>query len=570
MLKKIFLIISIFMTGVGIFLIISGNINGEMINSGIYTLDVFDPEGFKPGIYGTICIDPDTIFEEQEGLFTFDAYGDSEDQYSIIPLIGYRRDGFRATVNLTNMDADGNLRFFVSVEECPAETREQIISGLVDYYKMLYEYEASKGDAADPRFLEYYSILSGEEGREAFESYVSHYQCKINSGDNSFLFKTAGIIMTPIGALILLFSLLCFKFPAKKAGKAAAAIFFITLLLITGIILIITRKKLSTMASVKKYSDGLYTARCSDDYKLDELLDADVSNENELISWISDNLYYGIPITAAPGVFGCSAFSVCSPEGHYLMGRNYDYPETDCLMLYCDPENGYGSMGMVDLSFLNLGTLKGQTPPDSFTGRIPALILPYATVDGVNEAGLAISILQLNEPEIHQDMGRKDIILTVAIRAVLDKCASVEEATALLDSYDMHSMLEQSSHFFITDKSGNSVVVEWINDEMTITETPAVTNYVLSDPHHYENNSRNGSDGRYEILMEDIAACSGRADRGKAMGFLSEASDDPDKGQTETEWSVVYDLNAFDAYICTDMDYEKTYIITPATFGVNR
>jgi hypothetical protein len=570
MLKKIFLVISIFMTGVGIFLIISGNINEEMINSGIYTIDVFDPECFKPGVYGSICVDPETIFKEQEGLFTFDAYGESEDQYSIIPLIGYKKDSFRATVNLTNMDADGNLRFFVSVEECPAETREQVINGLVDYYKMLYEYEAAKGDSADPRFLEYYSYLCGEEGHETFDSYVSHYQCKITSGDNSFLFKTAGIIMTPIGALILLVSLLCFKFPAKKAGKAAAAVFFITLLLITAIILIITRKKLSTMASVKKYADGFYTARCSDDYKLDELLDADVSNENELISWISDNLYYGIPITAAPGVFGCSAFSVCSPEGHYLMGRNYDYPETDCLMLYCSPENGYASMGMVDLSFLNLGTLKGQTPPDSFTGRIPALILPYATVDGVNEAGLAISILQLNEPEIHQDMGRKDIILTVAIRAVLDKCASVEEATALLDLYDMHSMLEQSSHFFITDKNGNSVVVEWINDEMTVTENPAVTNYVLSDPHHYEDNSKNGSDGRYEILMEDIAACSGRADRDKAMIFLSEASDNPDRGQTETEWSVVYDLDAFDASICTDMDYENTYIITPAAFGVKR
>jgi hypothetical protein len=68
MFKKIFLVISILMTGIGIFLIIIGSANEKKINSDIYTLDVFDPESFKPGINGNICVDPDTIFTQQNGL----------------------------------------------------------------------------------------------------------------------------------------------------------------------------------------------------------------------------------------------------------------------------------------------------------------------------------------------------------------------------------------------------------------------------------------------------------------------------------------------------------------------
>ena len=36
-------------------------------------------------------------------------------------------------------------------------------------------------------------------------------------------------------------------------------------------------------------------------------------------------------------------------------------------------------------------------------------------------------------------------------------------------------------HFALADRSGRSVVVEYIDDEMVVTDTPAVTNFYLAE-----------------------------------------------------------------------------------------
>ena len=38
-------------------------------------------------------------------------------------------------------------------------------------------------------------------------------------------------------------------------------------------------------------------------------------------------------------------------------------------------------------------------------------------------------------------------------------------------------------HFFIADKSGKSLIVEWLDNEMVITEDTAVTNFAVSYTH---------------------------------------------------------------------------------------
>ena len=196
-----------------------------------------------------------------------------------------------------------------------------------------------------------------------------------------------------------------------------------------------------------------------------------------------------------------------------------------------------------------------------------SLVFPYVSVDGINEAGVGVSILQLDHEEIHQDTGKPDILMNVAIRAILDKCGSTDEALALLNSYDMHSMIDRSFHLFITDRSGKSVIVEWIDNEMIVTEGCAVTNHVLG-VNDTELEPDTDSATRYAILTADISACSGTADAVAAMTFLSEAalrSNDPDDMQTE--WSCVYDLDDFKVTICTDTAYEKSFAVSSGTFG---
>jgi len=175
-----------------------------------------------------------------------------------------------------------------------------------------------------------------------------------------------------------------------------------------------------------------------------------------------------------------------------------------------------------------------------------------------------VSILQLDLDEIHMDTGRKDVLYNVAVRGILDKCATVDEAVKFFENYDMNSMLGATFHLFVCDKTGRSVVIEWLGDKMYVTDNPAITNYVIGSKDYYIDP---GSDDRYEVLMKEIGACGGVADAKTAMGFLSKVGYD-NKGRSGigTEWSCVYDLDNFTVTVCFDVKYGEPVVVTRDTF----
>ena len=94
---------------------------------------------------------------------------------------------------------------------------------------------------------------------------------------------------------------------------------------------------------------------------------------------------------------------------------------------------------------------------------------------------MMVSILQLNPVAPHPDTGKPDITIWIAIRLILDHAESVDHAIALLEQYDIHGEGNYAHHLFISDSSGNAVVVEWRNNEMRVVkEQPVVTNFYLS------------------------------------------------------------------------------------------
>lgn len=56
----------------------------------------------------------------------------------------------------------------------------------------------------------------------------------------------------------------------------------------------------------------------------------------------------------------------------------------------------------------------------------------------------------------------------------------MDEAIDLLRQYDMYASMGQMVHFAIGGNTGRGVVVEYINNEMVVTETPVVTNFYLA------------------------------------------------------------------------------------------
>ncbi|MBR3767455.1 MAG: linear amide C-N hydrolase [Clostridia bacterium] len=356
----------------------------------------------------------------------------------------------------------------------------------------------------------------------------------------------------------------------KKGTKIAIAVISVLLVVIVAA-LAVFQGELRTMLSVKELDDtGIYEINYAADYKLDELLaSGGAATEEELVQYILKVMLKGLPIDVPYEIpnLACSTFIAETPEGGYIFGRNLDNQTTDLAVIKTEPKDGYKSVSVVNLSFLGYNE---SFTPDKILDRINTLATAYFPLDGVNEKGLAVGVLQLQAPATAQDNGKTDVGTTLAIRALLDNCATVDEAVEMLRSFDMHAAAKGCYHLQIADATGNSIVVSYVNNEMVITEKEngilAATNFYLHDvPFEYE---KQGLD-RYEILINTLTEKNAVLSAEEGMGLLHDArivGTDPDeKGRVySTQWSAIYDLSNPTLNLCADMDYENVH-----TYPVN-
>lgn len=371
---------------------------------------------------------------------------------------------------------------------------------------------------------------------------------------------------------------------AKRAGGAKRIVARVLIALVAlvivavGAVAFMFRHEIATVASIRKVNDyPMYTMDYDGDYGIDEFLEqGGASNDAELIEFVVQHLMKGLPITIELPDLACSTFNATTPEGEAIFGRNFDLSYSPSMLVRTDPDDGYASISMVNLGFLGYGDDK---LPDSPTSSITALAAPYAPLDGVNEAGLAVGVLLIDTDPTNQQTDRVDITTTTAIRLMLDKCATVDEAIELLDRYDMHSSANSCYHFQIADASGTSVVVEYIDDEISVLEADdvttagapaegqtymAATNFLLT-PGEYD---FGGGQDRYAIVMEGLTAADGVLTEEAAMDLLAACAQEPhlnSRGEeSATQWSVVYNLDEPGATIAVGMDYEDVFEVSLA------
>lgn len=353
----------------------------------------------------------------------------------------------------------------------------------------------------------------------------------------------------------------------KKSKKILIAVLAVILVAVLGA-LAVFQGEARTLLSVKEKGDtGIYDVKYSADYKLDELLEAGgASTEEQLVQYIIKTMLKGLPIEVPYEIpnLACSTFYAETPEKGYIFGRNLDNQTTDLAVIRTNPKGAYSSVSVVNLSFL--GYNESYTP-DKLLDRINTLATAYFPLDGVNEKGLAVGVLQLQAPATAQDKGNPDVGTTLAIRAMLDKCATVDEAIELLKGFDMFAAAKGCYHFQIADAAGKSVVVSYVNNEMVITEQEekgfiAATNFYLHDvPFEYE---KQGLD-RYEILEKTLTEKKSVLTAEEGMQLLHDVritGTDPDeKGRVySTQWSSIYDLTNSSLSLCSDMNYDDVYV----------
>lgn len=353
----------------------------------------------------------------------------------------------------------------------------------------------------------------------------------------------------------------------KKSKKIIISIVAVLILVILGALWVF-KGEASTLLSVKQRGEtGIYEVNYKADYKLDELLQqGGAATEEQLVQYILKTMLKGLPINVPYEIpnLACSTFFAETPEKGYILGRNLDNQTTDLAVVKTAPKGGYKSVSVVNLSFL--GYNESYTP-DKLLDRINTLACAYFPLDGVNEKGLAVGVLQLQAPATAQDTEKPDVGTTLAIRAMLDNCTTVDEALEFLKSVDMYAAAKGCYHFQIADATGKSIVISYVNDEIVVTTQQekgfiAATNFYLHEvPFKYE---KQGLD-RYEILEKTLTEKNSVLSAEEGMQLLNDAritGTEPDeKGRVySTQWSSIYDLTNPSLSLCADMDYENVYV----------
>lgn len=311
---------------------------------------------------------------------------------------------------------------------------------------------------------------------------------------------------------------------------------------------------------ITQLEDGFSAVNYEGDYGFDTYLEqGGASSDEEVIRFLTKYLISDASIlNFQQNAFGCSTIAADGENGEKLFGRNFDWNHCNAMVVLTKPSQGYQSISTVNMDFIHQGArgIAGFALRDQEIQTIAAL---YAPLDGMNEKGLCVSVNMIQDSEtIEQNTEKPDITTTTAIRLLLDKAADAGEAITLLEQYDMHASMGMMVHFAIADAKGNHVVVEYIGNEMIVTETPVVTNFYLSEGEKYGIGTEQSHE-RYDILME-------RLNEEKKMDVtdIKEALDSVSKdnfGEFEsTEWSIVFHQERGEAYYYHRENYKKCYL----------
>lgn len=285
-----------------------------------------------------------------------------------------------------------------------------------------------------------------------------------------------------------------------------------------------------------------------------------------------------------------------------------------------NPKAKYRSIGLADGFFMDNahGSLFEGTLDDGTTDISPAALLPFLCMDGVNEKGLSVAIMALsvecdwqevpyrafeeltedekeaaivfkeagqvpgqdprlkrnayaiNEADrktwvakrrfgVHQqEPGKKTVFHTLLMRMMLDYCASTDESIALAQSVNMITPIAGADfHILITDRSGKTVVLEWIDNKLVVLDENCSTNYYLGREDHYglgfeRKDIIQAAVNKYayngmpeEMAMHALALCSQDCRNGSDRGF--------------TQWSAIYNLEQLTLKLWLRMDYSKAF-----------
>jgi hypothetical protein len=322
----------------------------------------------------------------------------------------------------------------------------------------------------------------------------------------------------------------------------------------------LSEEEAATLSSLERVDDyplhtmhytGAYGGRVSSAESVKEwAVEIETETEIEIENEPSPDL------TARMPAWACSLFAALGDADNALYGRNFDWEYSPAVLLFTDPPDGYASVSMVDIAYLGFGGARASALTDlPLIERRALLDAPFMPFDGVNEHGLAVGMAAVPPGHMRPDPDKGTVSSLMVIREMLDRASNVDEAVAILQSYNIDFGGGPPIHYLIAAPSGRSVLVEFYQGEMVVipNEMPwhLATNFLLASA----GESAQGLCWRYDRISRRLTEAEGRITAQNAMDLLAQVS------QEGSQWSIVYGMSSGDVHVTMGREYDEVHIL---------
>ena len=321
--------------------------------------------------------------------------------------------------------------------------------------------------------------------------------------------------------------------------------------------------QVATLSSLRKVDDyPLYTMRYFGAYEEREAAAEPPAGERSVD--VSSILSWSPVAASSQGQtpWACSLFAALGDAGGLVYGRNFDWEFSPALLLFGDPPGGYASVSMVDIAYFGFDGDEAQGLLDLPLAALRSLLgVPQMPFDGMNERGLAVGMAAVPPGQMEPDPDKETIGSLRAIREALDHAANVDEAVAVVGSFNIDMGGGPPLHYLIADASGRGVLVEFYEGEMVVIPSEEswlqATNFLRSSVV----DSPEGQCHRYDRMSERLSEARGKLPAREAMDLLSEVA------QGNTQWSVVYGMSSGVVGVVMGRHYEALHSFHLRTGG---
>ncbi|MTI70720.1 MAG: linear amide C-N hydrolase [Firmicutes bacterium] len=299
------------------------------------------------------------------------------------------------------------------------------------------------------------------------------------------------------------------------------------------------KSEINTLNSLKKIDDyPLYVMHYKGGYGFEEYLKRGRSATNK--SQIKNSN------------MACSCVSIFNDKGDSYFGRNLDWYYSPVLILFTDPPDGYASVSIVDIKHLGFNN-KDDIAKMSLKDKKSLLYSPYLPFDGMNEYGVCIGEMAMRSTKFSYDRKKISISCMEVMRLVLDHAKNTNDAIKLFKKYNI--VLDDEAppmHYMVSDPSGNSVIIEFINGELKVIKNSKpyqiATNFQI---YGKSNDDLLGNCIRYDKAYKTLSKASGEFSNLDVMNLMKSIS------QSSTQWSSVYNMNTGEIKISVGRKYEN-------------